>query len=138
MEKRNNNRVFIVLATFFIVIGIFSVGIFTSKSASLVVTPSELVNKNSDILRIRVAGRVATERIKYQTDPTFRLEFFIEDREDSSNIKVPVIFEDVKPDMFGPKRDVLIDGDYIDKTIVASSLLTQCPSKYEPPIPEKK
>ena len=39
--------------------------------------------------------------------------------------------------MFTAGRDVIIDGEYKDGVLQAQKLLTQCPSKYEPPSPEK-
>ena len=51
---------------------------------------------------------------------------------------VPVIYRGLRPDMFTAGRDVIIDGSFENGTVVASSLLTQCPSKYEAPSPEKK
>jgi cytochrome c-type biogenesis protein CcmE len=40
--------------------------------------------------------------------------------------------------MFQAGRDVLIDGDFKNGTIVAAKLQTQCPSKYEPAMPGAK
>ena len=51
---------------------------------------------------------------------------------------VPVVFNGVRPDMFAPGRDVIIDGNFANGTLEATKLLTQCPSKYEPPDPVKQ
>ena len=51
---------------------------------------------------------------------------------------VPVVYFGVKPDMFAPGRDVIIDGNLEGGTLHATKLLTQCPSKYEPPDPVKQ
>ena len=50
---------------------------------------------------------------------------------------IPVVYQGIKPDMFTPGRDVIIDGEFRDGILYASKLLTQCPSKYEPPSPEQ-
>jgi cytochrome c-type biogenesis protein CcmE len=43
-----------------------------------------------------------------------------------------------KPDMFGPGRDVIVEGRLTpDGTIEASQVLTSCPSKYVPKAPDK-
>ncbi len=43
-----------------------------------------------------------------------------------------------KPDMFGPGRDVIVEGRLTpDGTIEASQVLTSCPSKYVPKTPDK-
>lgn len=56
---------------------------------------------------------------------------------------IHVIYNGLKPDMFEPSRDVLIDGVITLREkggffLEAHSILTQCPSKYEPPAPKQK
>lgn len=51
---------------------------------------------------------------------------------------VPVVYQGLRPDMFAVGRDVIIDGEFKDGVVFASSLLTQCPSKYEAPSPDEK
>jgi len=120
---------------------------FTTMTTShSVLTPSEVVDAGTRNLgRLRIAGRVSSDSIRYQVNPEFRLEFFVEDRpaegqvsgissgvSDKSSRKLKVVFEDIKPDMFTNGRDVLIDGQLENGAVIASSILTQCPSKYEP------
>jgi cytochrome c-type biogenesis protein CcmE len=62
------------------------------------------------------------------------LSFSVKNPEGGEGV-VPVVYRGLKPDMFGPGRDVLIDGDYIGGSIQAAKLQTQCPSKYEPAVP---
>lgn len=105
-------------------------------TSSLVLNPDEVRAKaeNGDLKRIRVGGRVSQEPIDYVVTPKFRLSFTIlnPNREHET---LPVVYYGVKPDMFEAGRDVLLDGDFMDGTLVATTLLTQCPSKYEPPHP---
>ncbi len=98
--------------------------------------PSELIGRagQGDLLRIRVGGRVV-EPIEYQTEPRMLLRFGVEDSSDGKGLVAPVLFENLKPDMFAAGRDVLIDGDYVGGVIKAAKLQTQCPSKYEPALP---
>ena len=110
----------------------------TRSTSALVLTPSELVAKasNGDFSRVRVGGKVVAP-IDYQVEPSFRLSFGVKDgKEGGKETVVPVVYSNVKPDMFAEERDVLIDGDLVDGTLIAAQLQTQCPSKYEPAVPE--
>ena len=109
----------------------------TKSAASAVYIPSTLLNLAADASRIRVAGKVASQPIDYQTDPTMKLTFSLRDSDKPSDLGVPVIYLGLKPDMFAVERDVIIDGDYKNGVVHATNLLTQCPSKYEPPKPSK-
>lgn len=109
----------------------------TKTSAAAVYIPSTLLVTGKSINRIRVAGRVADKKIVYQTSPSFLLSFNLRDQNDTSSEGIPVTYKGLKPDMFEIGRDVIIDGDYIDGVVIATNLLTQCPSKYEPPKPTK-
>ncbi len=111
------------------------------SGTSSVYRPSELLEATSmgtkDLPRVRVAGKVLDRKIEYQVEPGFLLEFEVrdpeKDAEDAAGLKVS--YAGIKPDMFAAGRDVIIDGDFKDGKLVASKLLTQCPSKYEPPKP---
>ncbi len=109
----------------------------TKTSASLVFEPSDLIAKgaNASQDRIRVGGKVAKQGIVYQLQPEIILSFRVENLKDPIG-SIPVIYKGLKPDMFAEGRDVIIDGDLEGGTLNATKLLTQCPSKYEPPVPE--
>jgi cytochrome c-type biogenesis protein CcmE len=47
---------------------------------------------------------------------------------------VVVAYTGVVPDMFAEGRDVIIEGRYVDGTLQAQTIMTSCPSKYEPEI----
>lgn len=128
-------RVFVSLVAFFIIMGGVLVYQATRGTSSLVLMPSELVTKAhaKDLPRIRVGGRVV-EPIHYQTEPTFVLRFSVHDPK-GSEVAIPVEYRGLRPDMFQAGRDVLVDGDFVDGTIQAAKLQTQCPSKYEPVVP---
>jgi cytochrome c-type biogenesis protein CcmE len=142
---RRNYRLLMVGVVVCVIFGLFLM--FTTMTTSQAVRiPSEVVDAGSRNLgRLRVAGRVSSDSVEYQVNPEFKLEFFVEDRPPAgqgegslpgvngqSTKKLKVIFEDIKPDMFTNGRDVLIDGQLENGTVIASSILTQCPSKYEP------
>lgn len=128
-------KIFISLVVGFIVIGTLVVYQATTGTSSVVLIPSELtVNGTTpDRTRIRVGGRVV-DPVNYQIEPVMELRFRVEDPKDPKG-SVPVVYLGLKPDMFAAGRDVLIDGDFSGGTIQAAKLLTQCPSKYEPPSP---
>jgi len=100
----------------------------TTQSSKVVTVDSIIKEQAQEKLRIRVA----TDEIKYEVEPSFKLSFTVQDPKLQTE-KFKVIYEGIKPDMFTTGRDVLLDGDYKDGVFYASSLLTQCPSKYEPP-----
>lgn len=128
-------KVFISLVVVFIVIGGALVYRATQSTSSLVLSPSEVLEKGAsrDLKRIRVGGRVV-DPIQYQTEPQMILSFSVKNPAGGEGI-VPVVYRGLKPDMFAAGRDVLIDGDYLGGTIQAAKLQTQCPSKYEPVVP---
>ncbi|MCB9029450.1 MAG: cytochrome c maturation protein CcmE [Deltaproteobacteria bacterium] len=111
----------------------------TQANAAKVYTPDELLaHIDHDLTRIRVGGRVSKSEIKYETEPKIVLEFRIlepgsNETEIDHSKSIPVVYHGLKPDMFAGGRDVIIDGELKSGVLQASSLLTQCPSKYEPP-----
>ena len=117
----------------------------TTESSATVLIPSQLVagdTRGADLRRIRVGGKVSSDPIQYEVTPGFLLKFSIHDpgiKEEAltpGSKSIPVVYHGIKPDMFTAGRDVIIDGEFQGGTLVASKLLTQCPSKYEPPSPE--
>ncbi len=111
----------------------------TKSSSASVLEANDLIGRETYAVlnRIRVGGRVVDMPIEYETEPVIKLRFRISNpgATEAPNEKntVPVIYEGLKPDMFAPGRDVIIDGRYENGILFASTLLTQCPSKYEPP-----
>ncbi len=93
--------------------------------------------KTQEMRRVRVAGRVADGEVNYAVQPAFKLDFQIKDPDGKSPVILPVSYAGIKPDMFAVGRDVIIDGEFIDGVLIAKQLLTQCPSKYQPPKPKE-
>ncbi len=117
----------------------------TRESTAAVLLPEDLAATpaGKDLMRIRVGGRVASDAIDYQMDPEFVLRFKVhnlpkEKQDVTAFARIPVVYKGLKPDMFAAGRDVIIDGEYRGGVLYASKLLTQCPSKYEPPSPMKQ
>ena len=76
---------------------------------------------------IRVAGKVTADPIQWNVQQ-LHLAFTIGDE----GVTVPVNYKGVKPDMFQPGAEVIVEGKLgSDGVIQASNLMTSCPSKYE-------
>lgn len=133
------SKAWIIAAVFLSAAGIFLVVQATSTQTSVVVTPAELVASahGAERERLRVAGKVSDKLpIDYRHEPYAELSFGIENPGTGGTEVLPVTYRGVKPDMFAVGRDVILDGDYSGGKFMAASLMTQCPSKYEPPRPE--
>ncbi len=125
---------------FFIAVVVVSVSLIVliytavAKTSQAVVTVEELVSEGVSRQNVRLGARVADSEIKYQTEPSFMLQFLVRDIHQESR-RIPVVYKGVMPDTLKTGRDVILDGNFDGQQFVASSLLTQCPSKYEPPKP---
>ena len=103
--------------------------VYTSFNASTEArSPSELLAEEpagtSEVYGNVVAGSVE----RGGTDMSFE----IADRDDPSK-SVPVEYSGQVPDPFREGREVIVDGELVDGTLVAEkdSLITKCPSKFE-------
>ncbi len=75
---------------------------------------------------VRVSGQVADDSIKRDG---ITLRFTLVEAQTS----LPVTYQGVVPDTFKPGSDVVIEGRLNSAGIFeASTILTKCPSKYEP------
>jgi cytochrome c-type biogenesis protein CcmE len=71
---------------------------------------------------------VVPESVRAETDK-LTLEFTITEGNDS----IPVVYHGVTPDTFRAGSDVVVEGQLDSQGVFqASSILTKCPSKYEP------
>ena len=92
---------------------------------------------------IRVAGRVQAGSIQW--DPAaLNLTFVLTPIEQEpipvevTQAGVSVSYQGILPDMFAEGRDVIIEGMYTpEQQLVASTIMTSCPSKYEPEIEQR-
>ena len=76
---------------------------------------------------IRVAGKVTEDPIDWDVR-NLSLAFVIGDAQS----RIPVHYKGVKPDMFQAGVDVIVEGRIRqDGVLVASVLMTSCPSKYQ-------
>lgn len=106
-----------------------------TSTAKAVVTVAQLEQAGSERARVRLGARVADGDISYQTSPQFVVKFNVKDPV-AAVAAIPVVYYGLMPDTLKVGRDVILEGDYDGQQFVAKSLLTQCPSKYEPPVPK--
>ena len=86
---------------------------------------------------LRVAGRVSDGSLWKQTSAAgtemkFSIHEFTDSEPATALRTVPVEFTGVVPDMFAEGRDVIVEGTYVNGVLHAQTVLTSCPSKYEP------
>lgn len=76
---------------------------------------------------VRVAGKVTDDPIQWDVQ-NLALAFTMGD----ATYRVPVRYKGIKPDMFQTGADVIVEGRVgQDGVLIASNLMTSCPSKYE-------
>jgi cytochrome c-type biogenesis protein CcmE len=101
------------------------------SSAIYYYTVSELTVQDESVRNtsIRVNGQVDANSVEHNSTGSSALEFTITEGGES----LPVFYQGVVPDTFGAGREIVIEG-YLDSEGVfqADSILTKCPSKYEP------
>lgn len=92
---------------------------------------------------LRLAGRVQTGSINW--DPkSLQLSFILgsfkaNETVTSQNAGLLIHYQGILPDMFAEGRDVIVEGHY-DKgnALLAKTIMTSCPSKYEPEQPGRQ
>jgi cytochrome c-type biogenesis protein CcmE len=76
---------------------------------------------------VRVAGKVTADPIHWDVQ-TLSLAFVMGE----GQARIPVRYKGVKPDMFQAGADVIVEGQIgQDGVLLASTLMTSCPSKYQ-------
>lgn len=135
------NKLFTGLVAVFALVAVIFVVRATSNTSAKVITVADLakLGSNATLKRVQLGARVsAGHEIDYQVEPKIQLKFSVEDPGVTGGSSIPVEYDGLKPDMFAAGRDVIVSGDLIDGRFVAAKLLTQCPSKYEPPKPTER
>ncbi len=76
---------------------------------------------------LRIAGKVTSDPIRWDV-ANLSLAFTMGE----GTASVPVQYHGIKPDMFQPGAEVIVEGHVgADGVLLASNLMTSCPSKYE-------
>jgi len=128
-----NTRLFFAVGAVAILISVL-IYTATSNTAKAVVTVDQLVGGSTARNKIRLGARVTEDPIVYATQPEFLLRFTVRDIQQPLE-KIDAVYHGIMPDTFQAGRDVILEGSFDGKTFAVTSLLTQCPSKYEPPLP---
>ena len=101
------------------------------SSAIYYYTVSELTEQDGSVrnTNIRVNGQVDVNSVEHNSTVNSALEFIVTEGGES----LPVIYQGIVPDTFAAGREIVIEG-YLDSEGVfqADTILTKCPSKYEP------
>jgi cytochrome c-type biogenesis protein CcmE len=104
-------------------------------------TMAEFAAKKSALIGqpVRVSGRVQAGTMQWNPR-TLDLRFAMDGIGETDGEAVPgslsVQYNGILPDMLAEGRDVIVEGIYkADSTFVAHTILTSCPSKYEPEVP---
>lgn len=110
----------------------YSSSVNTAKS---VVTVSSLIEASKPAQNVRVGARLSAAEVAVRVDPQPITEFVVVDPANPGSGSIRVRYDHPAPDTLKPGRDVILEGDFDGQQFVATTLLTQCPSKYEPPVP---
>ena len=131
----NRNRRFIIGACIIATSVAYLIYTGVRETSAYYLTIDEFLARREAVANegIRVAGRVGAQSVEWNAstlDLHFRLASF--DGHDG----IDVAYHGVLPDMFAEGRDVIVEGTYSPHgTLHARTLLTSCPSKYEPEVP---
>lgn len=139
-----NAKFITALAVVAVTIGVL-VYFASSSTAKEVVRVPDLV-PGQERGPVQLGARVSSPEIKYSTEPERIVSFSVKDPADaaaevagdshlSATPEIDVIYYGALPDTLRTGRDVILQGKYDGEKFIASSLLTQCPSKYVPPVP---
>lgn len=105
----------------------------TANNAKAVVTVNQLVKEKILNQKVQIGAQVAKDsKIEVTAEPNRQVRFFVRDREQEQP-QLEVVYQGIMPDTLKPGRDVIVQGQYDGQKFDAYQLLTQCPSKYEPP-----
>ncbi len=104
-----------------------------NSTAKKVVTVAEIA-KGESRQNIRLGARVAEGEITFTSSPENLVSFSVRDIQ-LPNIQISVSYKGLMPDTLKVGRDVILEGDFDGTKFAASQLMTQCPSKYVPPVP---
>ena len=133
MESSNSNKkIKFIVGSVLIVLAIgYLISAGVSNTSKYFLTVDELSAQGASFYGtgVKVKGKVVAGSIERNPGNYLDVAFKIEEK--NSNIKV--VYKGVTPDMFADGRDVVVEGVLAkDGVFHANTLLTSCPSKYEP------
>lgn len=128
----------------FLIVGAISYLIYTGirETSNYYLTIEEFLPQKDAFANegVRLAGRVQTGSVQWNPKD-LRLSFvlgpFNAQTESHVSPGLSVNYQGILPDMFAEGRDVIVEGKYeAGQSLVAKTIMTSCPSKYEPEKPE--
>lgn len=128
----SGKKIKFVVGSVLIVLAIaYLIGAGISNTSKYFVTVDELAAQRASYYGagLKVKGKVVAGSIVRDPNNYLDVSFKIEENKSDLN----VIYKGVTPDMFTDGRDVVVEGVLAkDGIFHANTLLTSCPSKYEP------
>jgi cytochrome c-type biogenesis protein CcmE len=121
----------------FVVIAVLGTLIWSASTATAkrVVTVEEILERGLLTDAVQLGARVVEgSEIQFVSEPENTVRFDVTDIS-KPGASIKVVYHGMMPDTLKPGRDVILQGTYDGANFKANSLLTQCPSKYEPPKP---
>jgi cytochrome c-type biogenesis protein CcmE len=113
------------------------------QSSLYYVTMDEFAGRKEALANqgLRVAGRVTAGSVQKHTSAKgtelkFSIGDFVEGGVADGQPLLPVEYTGILPDMFAEGRDVIVEGTYVNGVLRAQTVMTSCPSKYEPAVAE--
>jgi len=132
-----NQRAKILVGSSIIVVAIafLFISAFASSGTSYLMQVDEAVYKinheNVVDKKMRIEGRVLPGSVSWNAK-ALELKFVMVPIKGSEEYKLPVVYNDVKPDNFEhPEAQIVVEGKYDGKVFQADTLLIKCPSKYQ-------
>ncbi|MCX8071542.1 MAG: cytochrome c maturation protein CcmE [Candidatus Binatia bacterium] len=124
-----------------VLVGVVAYLMYTGvrEAAVYYITVEEFAQRRTSLIGegVRVAGRVTPGSVQRRSGPKgeevwFELGDFTDESNPTSVVRV--YYAGVVPDMFRDEggSDVIVEGQYDGSVLRAQSVLTSCPSKYEP------
>jgi cytochrome c-type biogenesis protein CcmE len=135
----NRSVKFVIGATLLVVAIGYLMAAGLQSSSTYYFTIAEFLPRQHELggQPLRLAGRVREGTLRKQTSAKgTEMQFAVGDFQGPDHPPaegtVAVAYTGVVPDMFAEGRDVIIEGKLVDGTLHAQSIMTSCPSKYEP------
>lgn len=135
MKKNKNSRTiyFIAFALFVTGFGALVFSGLKQNSIYFLNVSEALAMPPEKMQQIRLFGTVASEGLEHHAQ-FLGVRFQLADSE-NPGLRIPVEYWGVVPDLFKPGAEVILEGGFDAQgsgLFSAKTLMTKCPSKYEP------
>jgi len=130
-QKKSKLMYLVAFVLIFSGVGYLAVTSITQSSTYFLEVSEALAMDQEKLDRARLFGKVGEENLERDHD-SLGVTFMLQDKDDSDKA-IRVRYAGAIPDAFRPGAGVIVEGGVrTDQNIfMATSLMTQCPSKYE-------